>query len=776
MRLFTRSLFLFLAFALALAGMGVIPTAIPAVQAQQASHDDEIAFVNLDTKVQIVDPVTASGKVPFVWSSPTGGYSDLAVLDANGDGIQEIIAIGSNTARILNPLLGNIASAPAFESVITSGFVYVSVGSGDFVPNDGGRDEIVLQRTDSRSGNGYSIQIWDGDSTGRQWHIAYDEAFGVPWLRLGAGDYNGLAGDELIMVRNGLPPDRLDYRILIKSITTSGAFQTFAEQSYTFPWIDLAVGNTHVNNGNLAEMVLTRDDVLGYFASYLVFQYAPPSLIANAPGGQKIAFPPFADIAVGDTNASGDDEVFLIRDPLEGGSGISMIGINYGSDPFPAAWESGIQLGRNLKAVTMGDIDGDGRAEVVVAQPGAYRIWLEPETSLTSSTAWISASFREPYILRTGNFDGDGVTQAPPKLAVDKTQVQFSMLRGGANPPSQTFQVLNQGGGVLAYELSKEHGSAWFDVTPFEGTAPGTHTVTVNGTNLAPGDYTDAIIVNATTPNTENTPQRIAVKLTVTATGPELGVNPSSFAFTFNYGGVTPPGQNLTIRNIGDGGPQFYQLTVTTTDGANWLHTSKTSGQTDDTVAVTVNPVNMRPGNYSGKIKVDAGAIRGSPVELPVTLSIVATGMVVTPNNLLLVAAPGLPSPRANIKIDQAAAGQGAIHWYAYAVLSGDWWGVQAAQDSGNLKVQKIEGGFRFTSPDGETRTLSTLPWVILTPDNGITPGDLQVTLDVPNAPRGNTHVTIIVDGGPGTPSRFQGVDTVVAVNNGGAWLPLITK
>lgn len=776
MRLFTRSLSLLLGLALVLAGLTALPAAAPSVQAQQPIPDDEIAFININTNIQIVDPYTAPGKQPFNWTSPTGGYSNMAVLDANADGVKEIIAIGSNTARIVNPLLGNVASAPAFESVITAGFVYVSVTSGDVVPNDGGRDEIILQRTDSRGGNGYSIQIWDGDNAGRVWQIVYDEAFGVPWLRLDTGDYNGLAGEELIMVRNGLPPDRLDYRIKILAITGAGTFQTFAEAPYTFPWIDLAVGNTHINNGPLAEMVLSRDDVLGVFASYLVFQYAPPTLIANAPGGQKIAYPPFADIAVGDTNASGDDEVFLIRDPLEGGSGISMIGLNYGSDPFPAAWESGVQLGRNLKAVVMGDVDGDGRAEVVVAQPTSYKIYVDPATSLTAASEWISASFRDPYILRTGNFDGDGVTLAPPKLAVDKSQLQFSMLRGGANPPSQSFQVLNQGGGALAYSLSKEHGSAWFSVTPFEGAAPGTHTVVIDGANLAPGEYNDAIIVTATTPNTENSPQRVNIKLTVTPTGPELSVSPASLAFDFSYGGVTPPAQNLSIRNIGDGGPRTYQLTITTTDGGGWLHADKTSGQTDDTVSVFVNPVNMRPGDYSGKIKVDAGAIRGSPVEIPVTLKIVATGMVVTPNNLLLIASPGLPTPRGNIRIDQSAPGQGAIHWYAYAVPSGDWWGLQADLAAGRMQVQKTASGLSLSGPDGETRTLTTLDWVILTPNNGFTPGDLQVTVDVPHAPRGNNRVTILVDGGPGTPSRFQGVDAVIAVNNGGAWLPMLVR
>ncbi len=773
MRTLSRLLFAFLVLTLSTAGLE--SAVFPAVKAQQTFPDDEIAFINANSFIQIIDPFTPSGRTPFNWISPVGGWTDLVVLDSNGDRIPEILAIGGGTARLFAPYTPSGIVPPGWTNQLPAGFVYTRATAGDLIPGDGGRDEIVLHRTDNRGGGSYSLQIYDGDNNGTTWQLVYEEFFAVPWIRMETGDYNGLEGEELILVRNGLPPDRLDRRIKILARTPAGTFQTFAEQTYNFPWIDLAVGNTHTNNGNLAEIVLTRDQVLGVFPSYLVFQYAPPVLIADAPTGERKFYPPFFDIALGDTNASGDAEVFLIRDPLEGGTGISLIGINHGSDPFPADWENGVQLGRNLQAVAMGDVDGDGRAEVVVAQPGSYRIWLEPASSLTNSTGWITASFQSPIVLRTGNFDGDGISFEPPRLAVDKTGLTFGMLRGGANPPSQTFQVTNAGGGgAIAYEVAKERGSAWLQVTPFEGTTPTTHTVTINGQNLPPGTYTDTIIITAVTQNVQDSPRRISVTLTVTPTGPELGVQPSSLHFDYNYGGIPPAAQTLSIRNVGDGGAQNYRLTVTTADGGNWLRTDKSSGRTDDTVSVSIDPTNLRPGDYSGRIRVDAGAIRGSPVEIPVTLRIAATGMIVTPTNLIIVADPALPSPRPLINVDQAVPGQGAIHWYAYAVLSGDWWDM--ASRTGEWQVTADKQQLRFTAPDGTVIPLSTVPWVILTPNNGYTPGSFQVSLDVAQAPRGETRVTILVDGGPGTPGRFQGVDVRVNVNNGGAWLPLIRK
>ncbi len=776
MRKLHQPLLALLILALTLTGAGFGSATPPVAAQQQYLPDAEIAYINANTAIQIVDPFQAPGTVPFPWTSTTSGYSDFAPLDANGDSIDEIVAISGNTARILAPYTPAGATAPAWENTIPAGFVYISVWAGDVMPNDNGRDEIIVQRTDNRNGAGYSLQVYRANNAaGTQWQLALDESFGAPWLRIKTGEYTGLAGEEMIMIRRGLPGLE-DYRIKVMSYDL-GSFQTFTENNaYCCPWVDVAVGNTHTNNGNLTEMVLTRDGALAERASMVILQNAGSNRLADAPGGQKTAFPHFTDIAVGDTNASGDDEVFLVRDPLEGGSGISMIGLNYGTDTFPADWERGLQLGRNLKAIEMGDVDGDGRAEVVVAQPGSYRIWLEPASSLTSSTDWITAAFRDPIAMRLGNFDGNGINATPPRLAVDKTSLSFNMVRGQANPPNQTFQVTNAGGGgAIAYSVTKQNGSAWLQVDPFDGATPRTHTVSINGAGLAANVYQDTIIITAQTAGVPGSPQRIDVRLTVTATGPELKVEPSSLTFTHNFGGNAPAPQNLAIRNIGDGGPQSYHLTLTTTDGGAWLQTNKTSGQSDDTVSVFINPTNLRPGAYSGNIRVDAGSIRGSPANVPITLNIAATGMVVTPSSLIMVAHTGQRSPLGQIHIDQSVAGQGAIHWYAYAVPSGDWWGLQnAAQGPANLSSK--DGKLVLTSPTGVESELDTLPWVILTPNNGLTPGILQITFDMNQAPKGDSRVTILIDGGPGTPSRFQGVDLRVSVNVGGAWLPLIRK
>ncbi|RME84723.1 MAG: hypothetical protein D6775_04760 [Caldilineae bacterium] len=753
-----------------------VPGAAPAAKAQTVP-DDEIAYVDSASRIQIIDPYTAPGQTSFTWTSPTGGWTDLAVSDVNADGVDEIVAIGGNKVQLLAPYTPPGTTPPSFSQTIAGGFQYTLVSTGDFVPGDGGRDEILVQRTDFLSDNGYSIQIYDGDASGTNWTTVYNAFFGIEWLRLEGGDIDGLEGDELVMMRNG-PANNRDKRIKILKYNPadpSNRWVTIFENTYNFPWVDLELGNTHTNNGALDEIVTTRSGVLGQLASYLVFQYSANQL-HDAPNGQGKYFPYWQDIATGDVNNSGDDEVFLIRDPQQDG-GISMIGLNYGADSFPAAWSSpGIQLGRTLQVVEMGDVDGDQKAEVVVARPGSYRIYTQPELN-TGHGGDQSASFRSPIALKLGNFDGSGITSEPQRLAVSTTSMQFTMTRGGPNPPSQTFQVTNAGGGgPIAYAVTRVIDGDWLQVTPFNGATPQTHTVSINGAGLNPGIYDGVILVTAEDPAVEDSPQQIQVRLIVEATGPILSVSPTSISFTMNFGGLVPDPVQLSIRNVGDGGAQNYTLNVTTSDGGSWLKTSKTSGQTDDTVAVSVDPNNLRSGSYSGTIQVNAGNIEGSPFSVPVFLTIIPTGMEVTPSSMMMQAHIGLPSPRSNIEINQSAAGSGAIHWYAYAVPAGDWQAAMAALAEGDVKVLQDESGYTFVSPDGLERQVSYLPWVYLTPDNGITPSVTQVSFDMDTIPVGEHRVTIIIDGGPGTPNRFQGVDLRVLVNDGGVWLPQIFR
>jgi len=660
-------------FVLSIALWGALGAGFTA-NAADAGADDELAYIDAAGYINIVDPVTPSGAAPFTWRSPTGGYSGMATIDSNNDGIDEIVAIAGNKVQLLTPL-NTGGTLPQFSQTIPTGFHFVSVNAGDFIPGDGGRDEILVQRTDNRNNSTHSVQIYDGNADGSAWHLVFDETFGAEWIRMEPGDVDGLEGDELVMMRNGTEANR-DKRIIIKKYAPTdpnGPWLTIFSRVYNFPWIDLATGNTHLNNGDIDEIIATRGGVLGQRDSFLVFQYYNYNL-TNAPDGGGKYYPYWQDIAVGDINASGDDEVFVIRDPEVNG-GISLFGFNWGNDPMPAGWK--LALGRDLQTVRMGDVDGDGKAEIVVAQSGSYRIYWEPDINFNHSND-MAVSLRNPVVITLGNYGGAGGPTEPPKMQVAPTSLAFEMTSAESAPPAQTFEVRNLGGGVINVHVAAhtQNGGDWLEVTPSDASALATFTVRMKNvvSSMAPGTYNGTITVTGTSSSgeVENGVQTVAVRLTIQAVMPEL---------------------------------------------------------------------------------------------------------VVSPDSLFIQAYKGQPTPLHEISVGQASAGSDPINWYAYVVPAGDWWqDIAPLYDAGDVTAQRTEKGLLFVGPDGEEHLLQYIPWVKLLPDHGITPRVMQVALDMNQAPVGESRVTILVDGGPGTLNRFQGVDVriVVAGDHSAVWLPVV--
>ncbi|HEY53565.1 MAG TPA: VCBS repeat-containing protein [Caldilineae bacterium] len=772
MRLRYQILFTLTIFALAGIWLMTGSGAMSVSSADGIIPDDEIAYIDSNRYIQIVDPHTAPGTNPFTWTSPTLGWTDMTVSDVNADGVAELIAIGGNKVQMLTPYTPPGTVVPQFSRTIGSGFDYIWVVAGDFIPGDGGRDEILVQRTDSRAECPYSIQIFDGDDAGANWTMKLDNCYGAKWIRIRAGEVDGLEGDEIVMIRNGTSAAR-DRRLLIMKYAPDGTWPVLFQKGYGYNWKDLAIGNTHLNNGAIEEIILSRTEVQGVLNSFLIFQYHANN-VSDAPDAQFKYYPHWSVLAAGDVNNSGDDEVFMVRDPAVS-TGTSMIGRNWGADSMPSAWTSpGLSLGRNLKEVQMGDVDGDEKAEVVIGQPGSYRIYTEPGSNLNHGGDK-AASFNSPIVIRLGNFDGQGVVTGPAKLAVDKTSLQFQMTRGESNPPAQTFMVYNAGGGgSIAYNVTRQIDGAWLNVTPFDGETAQTHTVSIDSTGLSAGVYDGTITITAVDPAVEESPQIIQVRLIIEATGPALSVSPTSISVDMNFGGAAPDPYELSIRNIGDGGPQYYSLEITTDDGGDWIKTNKYAGWTNDTAIITLDVRSLSSGDYRGNIHIDAGNIDGSPVDVPVNVTIRPTGMEVTPTSLVMQAAVGQETPRARININQSVPGQGGVHWYAYAVPSGDWWDLVQAYEKGELTVSQKDDGYVFTDSAGVESEINYVPWVILTPNNGPTPGFIQVTLDMDQAPVGDNHVTILVDGGPDTLNRFQGVDARILISDGGVWLPVM--
>ncbi len=152
------------------------------------------------------------------------------------------------------------------------------------------------------------------------------------------------------------------------------------------------------------------------------------------------------------------------------------------------------------------------------------------------------------------------VSSAQLGIAISQTALRFQVAAGAGAPPSQSITVLNQGTGPLNWsaKASALFGS-WLSVAPSAGSGGDAATVSVDPTNLAPGDYYG--LVKFTAAGASNSPQPVVVVLNVLpATSAVPTVEPTGLIFVGEQGGANPAAQTVTVSN-----PSNQSITVTPT-------------------------------------------------------------------------------------------------------------------------------------------------------------------------------------------------------------------
>jgi uncharacterized protein (TIGR03437 family) len=207
------------------------------------------------------------------------------------------------------------------------------------------------------------------------------------------------------------------------------------------------------------------------------------------------------------------------------------------------------------------------------------------------------------------------VANAQSTLAVSPMSLQFSLTAGGTAPSAQSIQITNSGSGTLPWTATAS--ATWITLSPTSGTAPSTLSVSISPAGLSAGTYTGSVQIAAA--NASNTPASIGVTLTVVAAAPSLVVTPQTLAFQYANGGAVPAPQSVGISNAGGGA-----LAWTASTSAYWLGISAASGSGAATLTVSVNPVNLGAGTYTGTVQIISAGALGSPA--PVTVTLVVTG------------------------------------------------------------------------------------------------------------------------------------------------------
>ena len=407
-----------------------------------------------------------------------------------------------------------------------------------------------------------------------------------------------------------------------------------------------------------------------------------------------------------------------------------------------------------------GDLEGDGRDEVVLVQQTKYRVYNSPETN--DGFSEVSGSFKGPFEI--GNIDGQGVTSGP---TLDVTPSSLSYTFNGSIPPAQALFVSNVGeGDEFEWTATVTQGEDWLSLSHSDGLTPATISVAVDPTILSSGTYNGQIHVDAEQ-GIANSPLLINVSLNVVVSVPRIGVTPTSLTFVMDQGQSSPGPQSLSVQNLGGGSSIAWNAA----SDVPWLEITPTSESTPTTVWVEAFGDGMAPGEHTGNIVFDAGSVVGSPLTVPVTLVVNPPVLVVNPTAINFNALCS-PSPRTQMLSVYQQGGGSDIEWEAVAVLPPTG-GLNAA-------IRSARGKAPLRTPEGVVlgnTLLQVADWITVSPDQGTTPGTVQLSLDPSGLSSGSHEATIVVVGWPAhVEDRVQWVDVTLWVPDVCLALPLVVK
>lgn len=173
-----------------------------------------------------------------------------------------------------------------------------------------------------------------------------------------------------------------------------------------------------------------------------------------------------------------------------------------------------------------------------------------------------------------------------------------------------------------------------------------------------------------------------------------------TIAFTYQVGGATPSA-TVAVASSNSGTPINYAASASTQSGGAWLSVSPASGTTPGSLAISVDPVNLAAGSYTGSVVVTAPGASNSPVTILVSLTV----------------------PEAPVSLQVSSTAVDVTYTVGGAPLS-----VPITLTSSNPFGPPISYTASATTQSGGT-------WLFVNPTTGSTPDTLTITISGPSPP-----------------------------------------
>lgn len=520
-----------------------------------ADPDEEIVYVDAGGVIRVLDTRVSGSNPEVKWVSPVGGWRDFALGDVNLDGDQEIIAIGGGSAdgvvAIYDPV---IASGPIKPDQKINGipwdllFVYyppgqpVLVETGNFDSNVAGNapNEIIFF---------YEIRPGDKESPddrlrmvvlkansqtpdGRGWLEHLSQKYEENWEFVTIGNVDGSGTDEFGVVSeddSNLQVFRVD----------NGLRRIHEYGSDSRPPKAISIGQWE--DGGREEFVFIRDKAAPDLDSMFVQKWEGDNDFTDIAKDKFEPAPRYSFFT--NINDNDDEELVMLRSVPEDKTLARMIVRGRKKNDIPSDLEVRLDSDNGYRDGAGGDIDGDGREEIVLIRDNKILIFFEAERSARTSSYALSTNRRSVAI---GDLDAKGFVSGP-QFGSDKGRVDVTLEAGGTTKREVVNLTNTAGTEPIPYTASVVNNPSWLTVSAASNQTPVTLLLDFNTTGLAAGDYSTQVEIRSSNTSVVNQPYKIDVALKVTAA--LLAVTPASLTFSYPCTGTTTiANQSFTIN------------------------------------------------------------------------------------------------------------------------------------------------------------------------------------------------------------------------------------
>ncbi len=183
----------------------------------------------------------------------------------------------------------------------------------------------------------------------------------------------------------------------------------------------------------------------------------------------------------------------------------------------------------------------------------------------------------------------DKAENPTPVLSASQTQLTFTALAGrNPYPASRKVVITNGGVGTLTFQAATT--ASWINIIRVNDSL----FIQVKSDTLATGQYTD--VVTVTSSEASNSPLNISVAVTV---GERVSALPDELGFEGVAGGENPSPVTFEVLSLGG-----ITADYTAASGASWIDVGPATGQTPDTITVSIDLTGLAGGVYRDSIVI----------------------------------------------------------------------------------------------------------------------------------------------------------------------------